>query len=199
MLRVMSAESNSESNIRLFNKWSFDEVEIADLGLQRYISLRPVIIPHSGGRFQDQRFKKSEMNIVERFVNKLMRKGRNAGKKQRIINIVKTAFEIIHLRTNKNPIQVLVDAIIYSAPREETTRITWGGVAQHSSVDIAPQRRVDLALRYLAEAIKQKSFNNIKSVDEIVAEELILASNNDLNSAAVKKKAEVERIALSAR
>ena len=89
--------------------------------------------------------------------------------------------------------------IIYSAPREETTRITWGGVAQHSSVDIAPQRRVDLALRYLAEAIKQKSFNNIKSVDEIVAEELILASNNDLNSAAVKKKAEVERIALSAR
>ncbi|MHA1303936.1 MAG: 30S ribosomal protein S7 [Candidatus Heimdallarchaeaceae archaeon] len=195
----MSEESASEKDILLFGKWRFDEVEVADLGLQRYISLKPVLIPHSGGRYQDQRFKKSEMNIVERFVNKIMRTGRNAGKKQRAINIVKVAFEIINLRTGKNPIQVLVDAVTYSAPREETTRITWGGVAQHSSVDIAPQRRVDLALRYLSEAIKQKSFNNIKSVDEVVAEELIMAANNDQNSAAVKKKAEVERIALSAR
>ncbi len=195
----MSEESTLESNIRLFGKWRFDEVEIADIGLRRYISLKPVIIPHSGGRYQDQRFKKAELNIVERFINKIMRPGRNSGKKQRAINIVKLAFEIIYLRTEKNPIQVLIDAIIHSAPREETTRITWGGVAQHSSVDIAPLRRVDLALRYLSEAIKQKSFNNIKSVDEIVAEELILAAANDPSSAAVKKKEEVERIALSAR
>ena len=186
-------------DIKLFGKWDLSEVTVADLGLQRYISLRPVYFPHSGGRYQDQRFKKAEMNIVERFVNKLMKKGKNAGKKQKAINIVRVAFEIIYERTGNNPVQVLVDAIRKVAPREETTRLTYGGVAQHISVDVAPLRRVDLALRFLAVAIKQKSFNNIKSVDEVVAEELILAATGEQASAAVKKKHEIERIALSAR
>ena len=51
----------------------------------------------------------------------------------------------------------------------------------------------------MANAIKQKSFNNIKSVEEVVAEELIGAATGDQASAAVKKKQEIERIALSAR
>ena len=185
--------------IKLFGKWDLSEVEVSDLGLQRYISLKPVYFPHSGGRNQDQRFKKAEMNIVERFVNKLMKKGKNAGKKQKAINIVRVAFEIIYERTGNNPVQVLINAICKVAPREETTRLTYGGVAQHISVDVAPSRRVDLALRFMANAIKQKSFNNIKSVDEVVAEELIVASTGDQGSSAVKKKQEIERIALSAR
>ncbi|MCG3222319.1 MAG: 30S ribosomal protein S7, partial [Candidatus Heimdallarchaeota archaeon] len=86
-----------------------------------------------------------------------------------------------------------------AAPREETTRLTYGGVAQHIAVDVAPSRRVDLSLRFLAAAIYQKSFNNIKSFEEIVAEELILAAKREQASAAVKKKQEIERIALSAR
>lgn len=185
--------------IKLFGKWDLSEVSVSDLGLQRYISLKPVYFPHSGGRNQDQRFKKAEMNIVERFVNKLMKKGKNAGKKQKAINIVRVAFEIIYERTGNNPVQVLINAICKVAPREETTRLTYGGVAQHISVDVAPSRRVDLALRFIANAIKQKSFNNIKSVDEVVAEELIVASTGDQGSSAVKRKQEIERIALSAR
>jgi small subunit ribosomal protein S7 len=188
-----------QEEIKLFDKWDFSEVEVSDLGLQRYISLRPVYFPHSGGRYQDQRFKKAEMSIVERFTNKLMKKGKNAGKKQRAINFVRIAFDIIYERTGENPIQVLVDAITNVAPREETTRLTYGGVAQHIAVDISPLRRVDLALRYMSNAIKQKSFNNVKSVEEVTAEELILASKGDQASAAVKKKQEIERIALSAR
>ncbi|MHA1397001.1 MAG: 30S ribosomal protein S7, partial [Candidatus Heimdallarchaeaceae archaeon] len=164
--------------IKLFGKWDFEEVSVSDLGLQRYISLRPVYFPHSGGRNQEQRFKKAEMNIVERFINKLMRKGKNAGKKQRAINAVRIAFEIIYERTGKNPIQVLIDAISNVAPREETTRLTYGGVAQHISVDVSPLRRVDLSLRFIATAIHQKSFNNIKSFEEVIAEELILAAKN---------------------
>ena len=185
--------------IKLFGKWDLSEVEVPDLGLQRYISLKPVYFPHSGGRYQDQRFKKSEMNIVERFANKMMKRGTHTGKKQRTINIARVAFEIIHERTEKNPVQVLVDSICNVAPREETTRLTYGGVAQHIAVDVSPSRRVDLSLRFLANAIKQKSFNNIKSVEEVVAEELILASVRDQSSAAVEKKQEIERIALSAR
>ncbi len=188
-----------QEEIKLFDKWDFNEVEVSDLGLQRYISLHPVYFPHSGGRYQDQRFKKAEMSIVERFTNKLMKRGKNAGKKQRAINIVRIAFDIIYERTGENPIQVLVDAITKVAPREETTRLTYGGVAQHIAVDISPLRRVDLALRYMSNAIKQKSFNNVKSVEEVTAEELILASKGDQASTAVKKRQEIERIALSAR
>ena len=70
---------------------------------------------------------------------------------------------------------------------------------EHIAVDVAPSRRVDLALRFLTAAIYQKSFNNIKSFEEIVAEELILAAKGEQASAAVKKRQEIERIALSAR
>ena len=187
------------SDIKLFNKWPTENIQINDLGLTQYISLRPIIIPHSSGRAASQRFKKAELNIVERFINKLMRKGRNTGKKIMVMNAVKAAFEIIETKTNKNPIQVLVDAIQNAAPREETTRVTFGGIAQHQSVDIAPLRRVDLALRYLAQAIYATSFNNIKSFPEIIADELIAAANNDTKSGAIRKKQELERIALSAR
>jgi small subunit ribosomal protein S7 len=196
---LIEEEIEMSEDVKLFGKWDLSEVTVSDLGLQRYISLRPVYFPHSGGRNQDQRFKKAEMNIVERFVNKLMRKGRNAGKKQRAINVVRAAFDIIYERTGKNPVQVFTDAICKTAPREETTRLTFGGVAQHISVDVAPLRRVDLALRFLAIAIKQKSFNNVKSFEEIVAEELMLAAFDEQASAAVKKRQEIERIALSAR
>ncbi len=187
------------NDIKLFNKWSMEEIEITDIGLQQYISLRPIIMPHSSGRAAAQRFKKAEMNIVERFINKLMRKGRNTGKKIMVINAVEAAFDIIHAKTNKNPVQVLIDAIQNVAPREETTRVTFGGIAQHQSVDIAPLRRVDLALRYLAQAINSKAFNNVKTFPEIIAEELLAAAANDTKSAAIRKKQELERIALSAR
>ena len=42
--------------------------------------------------------------------------GRMTGKKARLINTVKTAFEIIELKTGQNPVQVLVRAVEYSAP-----------------------------------------------------------------------------------
>lgn len=187
------------SDIKLFNKWSLDDVEVTDIGLKKYISLRPIIIPHSHGRTASQRFKKAELNIVERFINKLMRKGRNTGKKIMVMNAVEAAFEMIYAKTGKNPVQVLVDAIQNVAPREETTRVTFGGIAQHQSVDIAPLRRVDLALRYLAQGINSTAFNNVKSFPEIIADELIAAANNDTKSIAIRKKQELERIALSAR
>ncbi len=187
------------TEILLFNRWSFDGVEVSDLGLQRYISLKPVILPHTAGKSASQRFKKAEMNIVERFANKLMRKGKNSGKKQMILNALETAFYMIEVRTGQNPIQILVKAVENTAPREETTKVTYGGIAQHQAVDIAPLRRLDLALRFLAEGINKSSFNNIRSFPELIADELIAAANNDTKSYAVKRKQEIERIALSAR
>jgi len=185
--------------VKLFDKWSFEKIEVHDMGLKRYVSLNPVYIPHSGGRHEHNRFGKSNVNIVERLVGNLMRPGRNGGKKSKAITIVRHAFAIIHLKTGENPIQVLVNAVENSAPCEDTTRVRYGGMSSRLSVDIAPQRRLDLALRYIAEGAQRVSFNNIKSIDECLADEIILAANRDGKSYAVQKRDEVERIALSSR
>ncbi|MEM3356353.1 MAG: 30S ribosomal protein S7 [Candidatus Bathyarchaeia archaeon] len=188
-----------ESEIKLFNKWSFKDVQVKDLGLQRYISLKPVVIPHSMGRHEHKRFHKANVNIVERLVNNLMHPGKNAGKKAKAINIVEHAFEIIHLRTGKNPIEVLVRAVENSAPCEDTTRISYGGVVYHLSVDVAPQRRVDLALRHICEGARQAAINNPRSIEECLAEELISAANHDMKSYGVSKRHEIERVAQASR
>ena len=188
-----------EKEIKLFGKWSFKEVEVKDPGLKRYISLKPLIIPHTMGRHEHKRFGKANVNIVERLVNNLMRPGKNAGKKAKAINIVKHAFEIINLRTGKNPIEVLVRAVENSAPCEDTTRIAYGGIVYHLSVDVSPQRRVDLALRYICEGARQAAMHNPRSIEECLAEELILAANNDMKSYAVSKRHELERIAMASR
>ena len=188
-----------EKEIKLFQKWSFKDVAVRDAGLQRYISLRPVVLPHSMGRHEHKRFRKASVNIVERLINDLMRPGKNAGKKARVINIVRHAFEIINLRTGKNPVDVLVKAVENSAPCEDTTRISYGGIVYHLSVDVAPQRRIDLALRNITEGARQLSINNPRSIEECLADELIMAGNNDMKSFAVAKRNETERIAQASR
>ena len=65
-----------------------------------------VFVPHTAGRYQIKRFRKAQCPIVERLVNSLMRKGRNNGKKTLGVRIVQQAFEIIHLLTDENPLQV---------------------------------------------------------------------------------------------
>lgn len=185
--------------IRLFEKWVFDGVEVQDLGLKQYIQLRPIYVPHSGGRHEHKRFEKSKANIVERLTNNMMRHGRNCGKKAKAISIVEMAFEIINLKTGSNPIQILVDAIENSAPCEDTTRIGYGGIVYHRAVDISPQRRVDLALRFLTEGARRAAFSNRKTIEECLADELIAAAEGDTRSHAVSRRDEVERVALASR
>jgi small subunit ribosomal protein S7 len=191
--------STAQNEIKLFQKWSFKDIKVQDIGLQRYLNLRPVVAPHSMGRHEHQRFRKANVNIVERLINNLMRPGKNAGKKAKSTNIVKQAFEIINLRTGKNPIEVLVKAVENCAPCEDTTRISYGGVVYHQSVDVAPQRRIDLAIRHISEGARAASINNPRSIEECVAEELMLAANNDIKSAGISKRHEIERVAQSSR
>jgi small subunit ribosomal protein S7 len=200
------------AHIKLFNQWSFEDVEVRDWTLERYINLKPIIIPHSCGRHNKKTFwKTKKVNIIERFINRLLAPGfmdskikghkssYQSGKKNRILKAMKDAFRLINLKTEKNPIQILIDAICNTAPREETTKIAMGGISYASAVDIAPQRRVDLAIKYLVQAIGARTHTNIKSFGENIAQELMLAAQNSQDSRAVKKKDEVERIAVSAR
>lgn len=203
--------STEEKEVKLFNTWSFEEVEVPDFTLEPYINLRPIIIPHSCGRHEHKRFWKSNISVVERFVNRLLSPGfisskirgkksaYNSGKKNKLIKSIKSAFTLIDQTTGENPVQVLVYAILNTAPREETTRIAMGGISYASAVDIAPQRRVDLAIKYLVQAIAARSHSSLLQLEENIAKELIAASKNSQDSRAVKKKDEVERIAISAR
>jgi small subunit ribosomal protein S7 len=190
---------SKKPDILLFQKWAFNDITVKDTGLARYINLTPMTLPHSMGRHEHQRFRKAKVNIVERFINGFMRPGKNAGKKARATNFVKQAFEIIHLRTGKNPVEILVQAVENAAPAEDTTRLSYGGVVYHLSVDIAPQRRIDLALRNLTDGARAASANNPRSVPETIADELIFAANNDIKSAGVAKRHEIERVAQSSR
>jgi len=196
---VTPMSSKTQTEIKLFEKWSFKDIEVTDVGLQRYLNLTPVVAPHSMGRHEHKRFRKAKVNIVERLINNLMRPGKNAGKKAKTTNIVKQAFEIIKLRTGKNPVEIMVKAVENSAPAEDTTRISYGGVVYHLAVDVAPQRRIDLAIRYISEGARAASINKPRSIVECVADELILAANNDIKSYAVAKRNERERIAQSSR
>jgi len=128
-----------------------------------------------------------------------MRPGRNGGKKAKAYQIVKNAFELIHLKTGRNPIEVLVQAIEHCAPCEDTTRISYGGIVYHVAVDLAPQRRVDLALRFITEGARRAAFGNPKSIDECLADEIIWAAMRDPKSYGVSKRDEQERIAMASR
>ena len=194
-------------NMLLFRRWDLTDIEIRDPGLKTAISLRKMILPYTYGRSALKRFNKADVNIVERLSNKLMHfgkkyaknTGRMTGKKMNIMNTVKASFEMIHLKTGKNPAEILVRAIENSAPNEDTTRIVYGGTVYHVSVDVAPIRRVDLALRFIADGVKEATFSNPKAMEEYLADHLILAASNDQSAPSVKKKHELERIAQASR
>jgi small subunit ribosomal protein S7 len=195
-------------NMLLFNKWDTRLIEIVDEGLKNVIQLHPsMTIPVTFGRHEHQRLKKAEVNIIERLANKLMHfgkryaknTGRMGGKKTKVMNVVKTALEIISIETGKNPVELLIRAIENAAPNEDTTRIVYGGVVYHVSVDVSPLRRVDLALRFIAEGVRESTYSSPQAMEEVLAKEILLASENDMNSYAIKKKNEQERIAMSSR
>jgi len=204
--------SKVKKDVKLFNEWSFKDVEIKDWTLENYINLKPIIVPHSAGRHEHKRFwKTSRVSIIERFTNRLLSPGfisskirghkssYNSGKKNKLIKSIKTAFKLIELNTGQNPIQILVDGICNTAPREETTKIAMGGISYASAVDISPQRRVDLAIKYIVQAIAARSHSSERVFEANLAQELIMAANNSQESRAVKRKDEIERIAVSAR
>ena len=196
----------------LFNKYSYD-VEVFDPSLRNYINLKPAVFPNSYGRKSQNQFHKSNLNIVERLENSLMRggtggkvggrvirtKGRLQGKKLKAIKIVSMAFDIINRQTGKNPVQVFIMALENSAPIEDTTRVRYGGIVSNVAVDISASRRLDVALRNIGMATVTSAFRNKRTMEQALASELILAANNDVNSYAIKRKNETERMARSAK
>merc|ERR1712137_1025602 len=191
----MEAQS---AEIKLFTRWSFEEVECNDISLEDYLAVKAqhaTYLPHTAGRYSKVRLRKAQCPIVERLVCSMMYHGRNNGKKLKAIRIIEHAFEIIHLLTDLNPMQVLVDAIIKAGPREDSTRIGSAGVVRRQAVDVSPLRRINQALYLMTSGARAQAFRNLKSIAECLADEIINAANDNQNSFAIKKKDEIERVA----
>ena len=184
---------------KLFDKWDLSEVETKDMGVRRYVDLSPRIVLHTGGKHSSRQFNKSSVSIVERLINKIMQKKANTGKKQRAYSIVVSAFDIIHEKTGQNPVQALVDAVANAGPREEVVRLKYGGIAVPKAVDTSPQRRVDIALRFIAEGARRSAFKNKRSMITSLADEIMAAASYDVRSYSINQKQSLERVAKSAR
>ncbi|MCL5093232.1 MAG: 30S ribosomal protein S7 [Candidatus Marsarchaeota archaeon] len=206
-----AAKFSSEGNL-LFKKYSY-AVSVDDLSLKNYVDLKPLAFPSTFRRSSNKMFSKANINIVERLENALMRggtgkkigghvirtKGVLQGKKLKVMHIVEKAFDNVNKQTNENPLQIFINALQNSAPIEDTTRIRQGGTVSNIPVDISASRRLDIALRNIATASIIGAFASKRTIDGALANELILAAKNDINSYAIKRKNEIERMARSAK
>ena len=205
------AKNISETNtLKLFGKWDFTEVVVEDIGLQNYINLNPILVPKTNGYYHNTPFYKTKVNIVERLATRLqvaghkgkehfISSGHNTGKSGRITRMIEEVLSAIEKRTKQNPIQVLVSAIVNAAPREEVITIERSGARYAQAVDMSPQRRIDLVLRYLAQGAAHKSFNSETSLKDTLTEEILDCYHKGGKSMAMSKKHEIERMAAAAK
>jgi small subunit ribosomal protein S7 len=198
------------SEVKFFNRWTADGVSVVDTGLQKYMAIEPKIMPKTGARYAGNRFHKSQTFIVERLAAKLMisghkskkhimSSGHNTGKKSQALKIVEKALAKAEAKFGKNPLAILVKAVENAAPREEVIAIEYGGARYPKAVDVAPQRRIDLALRYMTQGAYVRSFNKKMKIEDALADEIINASQASGKSNAISKKKDLERQAASSK
>merc|ERR1719198_2716067 len=186
---------------KLFGKWEYKDIASSEQALDNYLSVQSVkhqvFYPYSAGKYQKKRFQKVNCPITERFVNQLMvGKGTQNGKKQMAVRTFKQTLEIIHLLTDKNPLEILFEAIVQGGAREDSTRIGSGGTVRRQAVDVSPLRRVNQAIYLICKGVRDSAFRSHKAFSECLADEIIAASKGvGGNSYAVKKKDEIERVA----
>jgi small subunit ribosomal protein S7 len=125
--------------------------------------------------------------LVSRFVNSLMLDG----KKSTAEGILYGAFDIVEERSKgENPVEIFKAAVDNVCPAVEVKFRRVGGSTYQVPVEIRPERRTALAIRWLITASRRRGE---KTMRERLANELLDAANN--RGAAVKKKDETHRMA----
>ncbi|WP_414836861.1 30S ribosomal protein S7 [Candidatus Nanohalococcus occultus] len=204
------AKIEVEDEMLTFGKYDATDIEVGDDGLVRYIGLENILAPRSRGRHSERQFYKADVPIVERLLNRMyvaghrgnkhyISSGHNTGSSEKIWKIIENAFDQINEETGENPFQVLTDAIENSAPTEEVVTYQRGGVRARKAVLVAPQRRVDLALRLLVQGAYEDRLTESNDAASVLANELISAANGDDNVRAVREKERKEKEAEGAR
>ena len=113
-----------------------------------------------------------------------------SGKKAIATKIVYGALDIIEQKTQKPPLEVFDKALENTGPNMELRSRRIGGANYQVPVEVRPERRVALAMRWIIESAQSQKG---KPMEEKLAEELINAFNNTGN--AIKKKMDVHRMA----
>jgi len=194
-------------NMKIFDRYTSEGVVVNDLGLKPYINLKEKLVLKSHGRHSGK-FGSEKINIVER-LSLLIGVPGHRGKKHKIqtswasgkytknMRLVLDAFKI--LEKSGNPIQILVTAIENSSPCDEVTTIEYGGARYPQAIDVAPMRRINLALRNIVHGAYDKAFSKKTKMYQALANELLMASQGNNEAFAVQKKVETEKQADSAR
>jgi small subunit ribosomal protein S7 len=123
---------------------------------------------------------------VSRFINKLMTRG----KKSVAERCFYSAMDLIHERVNKNPVEVFEQALQNATPLIEVKPRRVGGSTYQIPIEIRPDRRESLAMRWLIQTARGRPG---KSMAEKLASELMDAANG--TGATIKKKDDTHRMA----
>ena len=124
--------------------------------------------------------------MVAMFINKLMMRG----KKSVAERILHDAFDIIENRVDKKPLEVFEQAINNATPILEVKPRRVGGATYQVPVEVRPERRLSLAMRWLVQNARNRTG---KSMSEKLAAELMDAAQGQ--GATIKKKEDTHKMA----
>ncbi len=124
--------------------------------------------------------------LVQGFINRLMRRG----KKSTAVRVVYDAFALIEAKAKRDPVEVFEQAVKNVAPMLEVKPRRVGGATYQVPVEVSPERRTSLAMRWIAAAARARSG---KSMAEKLAGELMDAAGN--SGAAIKRREETHKMA----
>jgi small subunit ribosomal protein S7 len=119
-------------------------------------------------------------------INRLMMRGKKSLARQ----VVYGAFDLIEDRTNRPPLEVFEQAVRNVTPMVEVKPRRVGGATYQVPVEVAPDRRISLALRWLISSSRARSG---KSMAEKLAGELMDAANNV--GVTIKRREDTHRMA----
>jgi len=124
--------------------------------------------------------------LLQKFINCVMRKG----KKSLAEKIVYGALDIIKDRTKDDPLKVFKQAVENVKPVLETRPRRVGGATYQVPIEVRPERRISLAIRWIIQYAKER---NERTMKERLAAELLDAFHN--RGRAIKKREDTHRMA----
>lgn len=124
--------------------------------------------------------------VVAKLINKVMKDG----KKGKAEKIVYKAFEVMREKLNEDPLRVFRQAVENVKPILEVRPRRVGGQTYQVPVEVRPERRLSLALKWIVEGARERSG---KSMIEKLSAEIMDAYRN--TGAAVKRKEDMHRMA----
>ena len=127
-----------------------------------------------------------DSQTVSKFINNLMERGKK-GLAERVFY---SAMDMIEQRTNQPGVTVFKQAVANAKPAVEVKSRRVGGASLQVPVEVRPERRTALAMRWLISFSRARTE---KTMSERLAAELILASKGEGN--AIKKKEDTHRMA----